>query len=606
MFDLLGADTEPETEEELPGSSLAEFPFISSCLLLGAGYEAARHSAYRAEPQPLGTAYRDDSMKYGIAVFDITDLHDVRYGIVAFKINYMAQVRLNSWGDWDPVEDSSPEGEPEVAVENNRPRQPLSAAGYMKKFGYVGYDEGNRLVDELEKAPLVPAEAFEFIWPLDIHNQPQGAAGSGIQPKTIHEQVVASLVDSIVDTDSFDTSIFDEPRKLHDFEDILLKCLAEAPERLGPTTAAGQLLRLAYAGHRDLNWVLFERLSFEAITSAIESTELKEAKSLALSIDTLQGDPRTLLQALSRTNNLHQIYFLQGPKRISYQDGMQLFLRISTDAEYSHLLRSKSMTFTHAFSAPLQHKSWLPAADYHLPFQIFPVQQMLVRHQIDASSNSKFRSSYFYLADALPKPERFAAGFLLYLCSIQTDQRLFSLSRAPSSLGNPSRSEIGPIIAEAFHLPAQTFAMPNQFTGIHDLEPGGWTVIVSHDRHLNREVVEVNKRTKWGYPEQARFLRYAFIRAHKRISANANPEEIQAGDVEVGGLVDFLRATAAHVDVTLVEKELEGTARVIAANQPSLDPGMRWLSALDEGEARVILNGLLADWAATLSRKQVL
>lgn len=400
-------------------------------------------------------------------------------------------------------------------------------------------------------------------------------------------------------------SIFDESRKLPDFQDILLKCLAGAPDRLGSTTAARQLLRLAYAGHRDLNWVLFERLSFEAVASAIESAELKEAKSLVLSIDTLQGDPTTLIQALSQLNDLNQVYFLQGPRRISDQDSTQLFLRISTDAEYSHLLRSKAIAFTHAFSAPLRHTCWFPVAEYRPPVETFPVQHMFVRHQIDASSNSKFRSSYFNLADALLKPERFAAGFLSYLCSIQTDQRLFSLSRAPSSLGNPSKNEIGPIIAGTFHLPAQTPAMADHFTGIHDLEPGGWTVIVSHNRHLNREVVEVNKRTKWGYPTQARFLRYAFIRAHRRISAHANPEEIQAEDVEVGGLVDFLRATASHADVTLIEKALEDTASTIATNQPGLDPGMRWLSALDEGEARVILNGLLADWAAAMGRKQV-
>ncbi|KAI1771428.1 hypothetical protein F4818DRAFT_429074 [Hypoxylon cercidicola] len=601
MFDLLGNDAQPETEEELP-RSLAEFPFISSCLLLGAGYESARYSAYEVQSRPLGTAYRDDSMKYGMAVFDITDLHDIRYGIVAFKVIHMAEVKLNSWGDWDPVEDSEPEGEPEVAVEDNRPRDPLSATGYMKKFGYVGYDEGNRLVVELEKTPLVRTEAFEFIWPLNIHNQPQGTAGSSVQPRTLNEQALINLIDSAIDGDSFDMSIFDESRKLPDFQDILLRYLGEAPDRLGSTPVAGHLLRLAYAGHRDLNWVLFRQLSFEVVAAAVESAELKEAKSLIICVDSLQGDHTTLLQALSRSNSLGQIYFLQGPKRTSDLGSVQLFLRISTDAEYSHLLRSKVMTFTHAFSAPLRHTSWFPAAGYRFPFETFPVQQMFVRHQIDASSNSKFRSGYFYLVDALLGPERFAAGFLLYLCSVQTDLRLFSLSRAPLSLGSPPRGEIGSIIAETFHLPAQNTATPDHSTGTRDLEPGGWTVVVSHDRHLSREAVEVNKRTHWGYPTQARFLRYAFVRAHRRISADAKPEGIQAEDVEVGGLMDFLRATAPHIDATLIERALDDTARIIATSQPSLDPGMRWLSVLDEGEARVILNGLLAEWTAALGR----
>jgi hypothetical protein len=57
-------------------------------------------------------------------------------------------------------EDSSPETEPEFMAEQDRHHAPLSAAAYIKKFGYVDYDEGNRVVGELEKIPLVPPEAF--------------------------------------------------------------------------------------------------------------------------------------------------------------------------------------------------------------------------------------------------------------------------------------------------------------------------------------------------------------------------------------------------------------------------------------------------------------
>lgn len=371
----------------------------------------------------------------------------------------------------------------------------------------------------------------------------------------------------------------------------------ENPERLGSGPTTVQLLRLAYAGHRDLNWVLFKKLSFEAVASAIESAELKEATSLSLCIDDLLGAPTTLIQTLSRLDSLHRIYFLQEPERTDDQDSRQLFLRIFTDAEYSHLLESKVITFTHAFSAPLQHTSWLSAAEYRLVANVFPVQQMFVRHQIDVASNSEFRSDYFYLVDAVLKPEHFATGFLLYLCSIKTDRHLFSLSRAPSSLGSPPKGDIGPILAETFDLPDQS-TTTRKSPGIRDLEPGCWTVLVSHERHLNREMVEVNKRTKWGYPTQARFLRYAFVRARRHIFANAPPEEIQLEDIEVGGLVDFLRATASHIDVTLIEKALEDTARVVATNQPSLDPGMSWLSVLEDDEVRVILKGLLANKAA--------
>jgi hypothetical protein len=64
--------------------SVREFPFITTCLLQGVAFDAREGHCYRASPEPLGTVYRDTSVEWGMVVFDITELYEVRYGIVGF------------------------------------------------------------------------------------------------------------------------------------------------------------------------------------------------------------------------------------------------------------------------------------------------------------------------------------------------------------------------------------------------------------------------------------------------------------------------------------------------------------------------------------------
>jgi hypothetical protein len=76
-----------------------------------------------------------------MVVLDISHLESICYGIFAFEINYMADVRLNAVGDWDAVEDSPPPHEPMPWLEEPRSRSPLSARRFMKKFHSYAFRE---------------------------------------------------------------------------------------------------------------------------------------------------------------------------------------------------------------------------------------------------------------------------------------------------------------------------------------------------------------------------------------------------------------------------------------------------------------------------------
>jgi hypothetical protein len=134
---------------------IREFPFLSTCLLLGVAYDSSTGQCYPAQPQKLGTVFRDDSLAYGMAVVDISNLDAVRYGIVAFCILRVIQPprqpprrHTQSMTEYGP-----PFPEPQ------RQRKPLSAAEYMSKFDYRHPEPG--ALERIRRMPLVDETAFE-------------------------------------------------------------------------------------------------------------------------------------------------------------------------------------------------------------------------------------------------------------------------------------------------------------------------------------------------------------------------------------------------------------------------------------------------------------
>lgn len=141
-------------------SSLREFPFASTCLLLAllVGGDDGSNTTRPGDVQlqPLSTAFWGDCLEYGLVVLDISDLENVKYGIVAFPVRYMAEVfyRGEMCG-WDPIEDPPPRYEPDTILIEHRPRVPLSILQYLREYFYSwGIDPEPSLV-KLEEKPLV-------------------------------------------------------------------------------------------------------------------------------------------------------------------------------------------------------------------------------------------------------------------------------------------------------------------------------------------------------------------------------------------------------------------------------------------------------------------
>ncbi|WYZ35497.1 hypothetical protein EsH8_X_000144 [Colletotrichum jinshuiense] len=620
---LLDFGDEEENNTERPwDEGLREFPFITTNLLVGLGYDASRCKAYNPRTEPLGMAFKDATLHHGMVVIDISDLDKIRYGIVAFTLHHMAEVNVPPHRHYDPVEDDPPDDDPTPMLQEDRPRTPLSATGYMTKFSYNDFEGHGRGIKELElHHQVIDPTAMDFIWPsddIDLGNSiPQELSSNSLA-----DQAVRSLIEGTQETETYDMSSFDGPLKLSGFRESLRRRILESPESLGPTIAAGQLLRLIYEKQHDLNWVQFKNLSYESVAAAIESPELQEAISLSLCIDRIKGNPESLLKTLCRLDTVLDICFLQEPTRANDEASAHIYLLISTNPEYTQLLQSKAITVTASYSAPLRKRFWLPTTGYTQPIKAYPIQQMFVRHELQKPAK-KFWPNYFYLGDGLLGPERFAAGFVAYLRSLCNDENLFSFSCAPCSLQDLSEIKISPILAEVFSIPVQPIATRGYAAEIRnecwsmprDLDQGAWNVLVSHERNDELDLgLGQSSSSPWPPTAATPLLRYAFVRTCRRIEIKNDSNIIKPKDIEICDLVGFLKATAPQVNTELVTNLLDHVAEDISKKTiafcksqgkppPMMHSSIGWVSALDAASACSILQEFLDD--AALVRRNI-
>ncbi|RYP10759.1 hypothetical protein DL764_000455 [Monosporascus ibericus] len=612
-------DKRQERPELSWAGRIREFPFISTCLRLSLNRDDTYNTRVGdVQEQHLGTVFRDDRLEYGMVVLDVSDLDRVRYGIVGFEINYMAEVNVTQTGDWDCVEGRPPKQDPVPVLEEHRSRSPLSAAQYMKKFRCFDTKDD---IKNLNKRPLVQLKSLDCIWPTtegalsQARDTPAASSDPPSKDKDILDRAVEILIQDTMGNGRADKRKHIQSISHADFQGRLLGSLQEDPLQLGPSRASADLLRLAYAGHSHLNWVAYKNLSYKFVTIALRSEELKDAAALSLCIDRIGGSPTVLLEALSQSKTIQDVCFLQEPTRTNDDLASQLFAQLCASPSTSSMLQTSKIFLTCAYSTPLRKKFWLPdprstshnGPSYTPPIHAFPVQHMFVRQQfVDLKDNAKkFWPCHFFLGDALLRPERFAVGFLEYCRSVLTDRYLFGFASAPPDLRSYKKKSPGLAISP---ISAQNFAIPGQCsitrTGsgeapdhqrecwplVRVLESGSWAVIVSHEWST-------------GVP----YLRYAFIRARQRIVV---PDDIPASPGRLEGLVrpeyvevvgavsEFLQETACEVDTALLDRPMNETVRILKARWPSeLAADMSHISVLDDGEARSILRDFLEDAA---------
>jgi hypothetical protein len=428
-----------------------------------------------------------------------------------------------------------------------------------------------------------------------VNSQPN-VAQSDARTHTLGHQAVKSLINGTNDVEQYDMSIFATSLQIPGFLEALRFLIDKSPENLGPSVAAGQLLSLAYDGCQDLIWTPFKNLSFEAVAVSLESPRLQKARSLALCVDRMQGDVDVLLRILCvRLDAIQQVCFLQDPCNVNVDDdtSTQIFLRISANPEFSQLLQSNRLMVTCSYLRPLQGKAWLPT-DHTLPLQVYPVQQMFVRHR-DRRGSSKFWPNYFYLGDGLLEPESFAFGFLNYLGSLCSEKRLVGFSwRDPAAKADEFNVKVGPLLGEVSAIPlhpitTRGYVAEKQtecWSKPRDLMPGAWTILVSCD--LAKE---------WSYVSgKSTPIQYAFVQARRHIPIDATLESIvvEPEDVMICTVNDFLRVTGGQVDDQVVQKRIDDISKINSAKSRVSSPtGL--ISVFDDATAISVLKDFLAD-----------
>jgi hypothetical protein len=370
---------------------------------------------------------------------------------------------------------------------------------------------------------------------------------------------VVSLINSLVGTERLDVS-----RTLLNQLDstaaksVHLRRLQEQSHKIGHLRSTGQLLGLAFANEPHLNLAPFASSSTLAISAALE-TALVPPTSVSLSIDTLLDPPSLIIDAISAHPTIKALYLLQQPTRGSDDPSRAFFLALASHPTNPRAHLTK-LHISGAYSTPLRNEPFLPLSLCHPPpvttcTDVYPVHNLFIRHHpAHAHPSNPPKDHHYYLGDALLRPERFAAGFLVYLRSLLTSahathapdtrpQALFCFACAPPDLSaDKGRVEIGPIpVVQPPAPPAQVEAGDELGCGpgVKNLVHGSWSVLVERRvwidvgnkgeeaRGMGRE------NARWMPDLQAACVRYAFVRVVKDGGLRAGEED--AGSARNGG-----------------------------------------------------------------------
>ncbi|RWA07597.1 hypothetical protein EKO27_g7513 [Xylaria grammica] len=290
------------------------------------------------------------------------------------------------------------------------------------------------------------------------------------------------------------------------------------------------------------------------------------------------------------TPSLRDMYFFQTPTPGNDKESADLFIELF---KRPHLFRRGRVFFSRAYSAALKQKFWLPTdKDVHPPFDVFPIQHVFFRNQI---STGLFRIlnhlTPYYVGDSLFRADTFVSGLLRWMLEPDADLRI--LATSPPSLDDMSRAEIKPPPPLVYNRgkvkSTSGFRTEELWPEMRDIVPGSWSVLLSwEDIELE---LEADRRL------EAKVWKYAFVRHRVPIplDTEGSTEAVTLGleDADVVGIQEFLKITAPHVDLEIVEQRLEELVAKLAAQRhtSSADSALRipWLSVLEYKEACALL-----------------
>ncbi|KAK7972343.1 hypothetical protein PG988_006477 [Apiospora saccharicola] len=349
----------------------------------------------------------------------------------------------------------------------------------------------------LASLSLVEDAAMDVVWPKEEDDSHPPVPDTSVGPRNqrdLKHQAIGRLTLETQNMDDLDITILNEVRSLPGFADSLRQNLLQNSDKLGNTRAAGRLLRIAFAQNGHLGLEGLRNVPAVGISAALEDgpqTGVPQGDgpitSLSLCLDCVRGTPAQLADALSHApETLREVCLLQSPSVDTGALSAQVFIEL---AARPPVLSRISVMFAGAYSAALRKRFWLPTSPNPTPLDIFPVQQIFTRH---GRTDPKYDIQY--LGDGLLKPERFAAGLLAWLPGLEWgrdgyysadgNESSFAFPGAPASLASDpaSSAPMSPILCENLSLPRSFSAghyEPWCSSRARDLDPGGWTVLVS-------------------------------------------------------------------------------------------------------------------------------
>ncbi|KAI5462110.1 hypothetical protein BGZ63DRAFT_354729 [Mariannaea sp. PMI_226] len=542
-----------------------QFPFIMTCLMVGAGYNASDCTASVVHEEPFGMGYDQGDNNDGITVLDISDLSQVKYCFVNFlEHNYF------------PDEDSDDED----ANKAEMLHKPLTGRQYLTSYyqpSELMYQQNIMTIETLDAKPLIKINALAETWPWgqwkfeprsDSIPTPLRNTSKLRGPRSLFDQSLSKVVDTALSSDKFNFDLIDESVQIIPlFKERLRGCLIKRfADRVGHSPTSAPLLKLAYGDDKIIDWSPFSNLRVECLKNALAGEELKAMTSLVISGTTAAQSPH-LVDALSQLNRIESVYALSGPDREQDITSIKIYSDLATT---SPRLIQKKIALSGPFSEAIRRSRWFP---YQAPIiPAFPVVQLLTYHDLmtDGIRSDFPQLESFFLGDALLSPVRAVTGFFRYLECLNdgvferingTALRVAKcFAAASSSLGVSQDVEIGPLPAEVYKYGKAAYltsAAKGRYSMIRHLMPGQWTIFLWASPPGLSEGVDLCSSVAF---------KYAFVRSKVPVTAAAPPEnsvQVKVEDLEALDVKEFLRQTDPTAETDKLQDHTDSLIRRI-------------------------------------------
>ena len=533
--ELIWASKQPDSfwktplNYHLPESNIP-FPYITTCLKLGASFEAAEGYYHSVLIEPFGMDFDGGDNNNGITIIDISQPHSPRYCFVDFiGMESQTEVELMS---------------------------PLSASTYLWAY----YDEGDPKFSELLEGftpfKLITSSSLNETWPRDEWvDEPEENEGSealppqpaeSIQTQTLKASAMNRLIEkTLADPEDGLDWMLQTELPAHFFPD-LREILIDRAQTLEPSPAVLDLLCSALKGERKISLGAFQKFKAEDLRSLLSKLETDcPIESLDLS-----GHPSLseaeLKQLLEGITDLNTLYLMNMP---------QISLQGAIAALYDTRYMLRSFYHPDLFRLPLlnNQKEIKSVSEMfevlRANHNVNTVTQVLWvgggtedfprlenrRIDLDAIPKGEWRNEIthgrFALEDILLSPAKLVGGLSKFAeYSLSNDSLSLGIAEQGQALAGslamtaaaPSGSKyaVGALPSELYSHKGGMWPSKWPDLKMKDLKPGEWAILVTgmFPWEDKGKALEGRSLTKW---------RYAFITLEPQSEESPDLQKLQ-------------------------------------------------------------------------------